>query len=575
MTDKSAFINSIIDSPPIESSDFDELLELQSSILGVAARNDDCLELMNQLCLMAEKLTPESVASIMLYEKSEGRLRVRAAPSLSQEAIDALNGLQVGFGSCGNAVYHDEAMYVSNTRKDNRWCETISFAEAFNVSACWSVPFHNGKNEVIGTFALSSFEVREATNFQRKLLDTCAKIAGILLQKEMYLEQSALWEKETIKSEKLESIGVLAGGIAHDFNNLLSIVIGNLEMAGRAISVNSKAHLSLSSAEKAARRAAELTQQLLTFSKGGDPVKKLSDLREIVRDSAEFVLHGSGVALTFDCQCDEDEVLISAIDNGQISQVVQNLVINARQAMGNKGDIKITFSSASALSDDDKRKLKPGRYHKIQVQDSGPGVPAVDVDKIFDPYFTTKSEGSGLGLALSFSIIMKHDGYLYVETEEGIGSCFTIYLPASDENQKDVFGHIVDLEKAHSKGRILIMDDQEMLHEVAEEMLEELGFQTVHADDGIEAIEKYRQAKTGGEQIDLIIMDLTIPGGMGGKEAVQKILSLDADAKVIVCSGYSNDSVMSQYEEYGFKAALSKPYDLDELEKTISKALTA
>ncbi len=575
MTDKSAFNNSVTDFSLIESSDFDELLELQSSVLGVAARNDDCLELMNQLCLMAEKLTPDSVASIMLYEKSEGRLRVHAAPSLSPEAIEALNGLQVGFGSCGNAVYHDEAMYVSNTRKDNRWCETISFAETFNVSACWSVPFHNGKNEVIGTFALSSFEVREATNFQRKLLDTCAQIAGILLQKEKYLEQSALWEKETIKSEKLESIGVLAGGIAHDFNNLLSIVIGNLEMAGRAISANSKAHLSLSSAEKATRRAAELTQQLLTFSKGGDPVKKLSDLREIVRDSAEFVLHGSGVALTFDCQCNDDEVLISAIDNGQISQVVQNLVINARQAMENKGDIKITFSSASALSDDDKSKLKTGRYHKIQVQDSGPGVPAGDVDKIFDPYFTTKSEGSGLGLALSFSIIKKHEGYLFVETEEGIGSCFTIYLPASDDNQKEVAGNVSYADSAHIKGRILIMDDQEMLHEVAEAMLEELGFQTVHADDGIEAIEKYRQAKFGTEQIDLIIMDLTIPGGMGGKEAVQKILSLDADAKVIVCSGYSNDSVMSQYEEYGFKAALSKPYDLDDLEKTISKALMA
>lgn len=567
MTDKNTFINSVTDFSPILQSDFDELLELQSSILGVAASNNDCLELMNQLCIMAEKLTPDSVASIMLYEKLESRLYVHAAPSLSPEAVDALNGLQVGFGSCGNAVYHNEAMYVSNTLKDKRWCETISFAEAFNVSACWSVPFYNGNNEVIGTFALSSFEVREATNFQRKLLDTCAHIAGILLQKEMYLEQSALWEKETIKSEKLESIGVLAGGIAHDFNNLLSIVIGNLEMAGRAISANSKAHLSLSSAEKATRRAAELTQQLLTFSKGGDPVKKLSDLRWVVRDSAEFVLHGSGVALSFDCQCNPDEVLMSAIDDGQISQVVQNLVINARQAMNNKGEIKITFSSASAISD------KAGRYHKIEVQDSGPGVPAGDVDKIFDPYFTTKSEGSGLGLALSFSIIKKHDGYLYVEAEEGVGSCFTIYLPASDAGHEELSNDVTTLNGVSSKGRILVMDDQEMLHEVAEAMLEELGFQVVHADDGVEAVEKYRQAIMGTEQIDLVIMDLTIPGGMGGKDAVQEILSFDSDAKVIVCSGYSNDSVMAQYDEYGFKGALSKPYNLDELEKTINAAL--
>lgn len=266
---------------------------------------------------------------------------------------------------------------------------------------------------------------------------------------------------------------------------------------------------------------------------------------------------------------------MSAIDNGQISQAVQNLVINARQAMNNQGEIKITFSSASALSDDDSSKLKVGTYHKIEVQDSGPGVPSDDVDKIFDPYFTTKSEGSGLGLALSFSIIKKHDGYLYVESEEGLGSCFTIYLPASDATHEDLSKDVTSLSSVISKGRILIMDDQEMLHEVAEAMLEELGFQVVHADDGVEAVEKYRQAIMGTEQIDLVIMDLTIPGGMGGKDAVQEILSFDADAKVIVCSGYSNDSVMSQYDEYGFKGALTKPYNLDELEKTINEALIA
>ncbi|HHJ35757.1 MAG TPA: response regulator [Gammaproteobacteria bacterium] len=574
MTEKSQFRDTNPEVSPISQSDFEELLELQNSILGVAVSNNNCTELLAQLCLMAEKLTPDSLASIMLYEKSEGKLYVHTAPSIPQEAIDALNGLQVGVGSCGNAVYHNEAMYVSNTLEDNRWCATRSFAESFHISACWSIPFYDESNQIIGTFALSSFEVRDATVFQRKLLDTCASIASILLQKEKYLQQKTLWEKETIRSEKLESIGVLAGGIAHDFNNLLGIVIGNLEMTDRVLNLNSRAVTYISAAAKASRRAAELTQQLLTFSKGGDPVKKLSNLGEVVRESAEFVLHGSGVALSFDCQCDDCDTIIADIDNGQISQVVQNIAINARQAMNDDGTIRVTFSRVTDVPGVCMAPAKTGLlYHKIEIRDSGPGIPAEIIDRIFDPYFTTKTGGSGLGMALSFSIIKKHDGYIFADAEEGVGTCFTIYLPASDTGQIDPPDNVVDIHKSRSKGRVLIMDDQEMLHEVAEAMLDELGYQTVHADDGVEAIEIYKEALGSDEAIDIIIMDLTIPGGMGGKEAVQKVLSIDETAKVVVCSGYSNDSVMAKFSDYGFKGALGKPYNLGELDRLLSQVL--
>ncbi len=572
MTKKDLFKDPELDSLSIRQSDFDDLLELQSSILGLAANNDNCSDLMKRLCFMAEKLTPDSVASIMLYEEEEDKLYVHTAPSLPQKAVDALNGLQVGTGSCGNAVYHKKAMYVSNTLEDNRWCETRNFAEAFNVSACWSVPFYDETNKIIGTFALTSFEIREATNFQRKLLNTCAFIAGILLQKEKYLQQNAQLEKETLRFEKLKSIGVLAGGIAHDFNNLLGIVIGNLEMIERVADKKSKVSSYVSSATKASKRAAELTQQLLTFSKGGNPVKKLSDLREVVYESAKFVLHGSSVALTFDCQCAGDNVLIADIDNGQISQVVQNMVINARQAMPDGGTIRIECDTEE-LSAHEVSGVKAGRYHKIEIHDDGPGIATDIVDKIFDPYFTTKSEGSGLGLALSFAIINKHDGYLYASTEDDGGACFTIYLPASDSILDVVPDSVITINNAASKGCVLVMDDQEMLYEVAEAMLEELGYQAIHAEDGSTALRLYEEAMAANEPIDIIIMDLTIPGGMGGEEAVKEILSVDAKAKVIVSSGYSNDSVVANYENHGFKGALGKPYDIDTLDNLLNQIL--
>jgi len=575
MTERSLFQDTENDFTPIVQSEFDELLELQNSILGVSVSNNNSKELLVKLCLMAEQLTPESVASIMLYEKHEGRLFVHTAPSIPQEAIDALNGLQVGCGSCGNAVYHDEAMYVSNTLEDNRWCETRTFAETFKISACWSIPFYNEADEIFGTFALSSFEVRGATNFQRKLLDTCASIASVLLQKEKYLEQKALWEKETLRAEKLESIGVLAGGIAHDFNNLLGIVIGNLEMTNRVLNPGSKATTYITAASKASKRAAELTQQLLTFSKGGDPVKKLSDIAEVVRESAEFVLHGTGVALTFDCLSEGEKVLVADIDNGQIGQVIQNIIINARQAMNDEGAISVTFSHVDTVPGIGAASINVEQYCKVKIHDTGPGISADIIDKIFDPYFTTKSDGNGLGMASSFSIVKKHDGYLFAESEEGNGTCFTLYLPASDSMPVETPGNVVNIHQSKVKGRIMIMDDQEMLHEVAEAMLEELGYQTVHALDGIEAIEKYRERADGSEPIDVVIMDLTIPGGMGGEEAVQGVLSIDNDAKVIVCSGYSNDSVMARFSDYGFKGALSKPYNIDELDSMLNQMMTS
>ncbi len=577
MTAKNLFENPDNDLTGVSQSDFNQLLEMDMSILGSAASSNDCADLLIKLALMAEKLLSNSVASIMLYNISGKNLHVRVAPSLPAEAIMALNGLQIGEGSCGNAVYHNEDMYVCNTSIDKRWDKVRDFAKAFNVHACWSSPIRNDANEPIGSFALSSFEVRKPTDFQRRLLSNCASIAGILLLKEKHQLQKEMWEKEALKLEKLESIGVLAGGIAHDFNNLLGIIMGNIDMTTQIVDSNSKPYAYMRSAEKATRRAVKLTQQLLTFSKGGNPIKKPSDLLELVRESAEFVLHGSNVISSINCECENNaKTVIAVIDSGQIGQVFQNIVLNARQAMPDGGEIKISCSSTSSSGNHNHKDFLPKarRFHKIKIADNGYGIAKNDLQKIFDPYFTTKSNGNGLGLASSFSIVQKHGGYLCVDSEPDKGACFTVYLPMADgQLDHEQSNRSVTVKAVRNSKRIMVMDDQQMLLDVAEAMIESLGYQVVKVNDGAAALEKYKAAMNSANPIDLIILDLTIPGGMGGIEAAQEILALDTNAKVIVSSGYSTDSIMSNYPEYGFRAAISKPYDMADLKSTLDQVL--
>ena len=825
MTAKARFSNPDVDSAPLSNAQLEQLIELQASLLGATVSSDNVGELLDRLCRFAERLTDNAVASIMLLDEHGETLHVLAAPSIPLPAIEDIDGLRKGDGSCGNAVFHNEDMYVCDTLSDVRWENVRDFAKTYKIHACWSSPIRDEQGRPIGSFALSSFNPRRPDNFQRRLLNSCASIASLILQRktafeeqqkkagQLLAEQNRLavtidslgeavisidtegrvelfnraaeqltgqtreqavgqpvnavlqlldaggqplscslldclhekggcnrnettrllsasgeirdiemstsavcdiqdnvigavvtirdvsqlvrdkqaleesrqryqsilensadaiclinrhgdfidsnrvayerlgysrdeylcmnvadietearedisfeeffdqldvdrslcvegrlrrkdgstfpveirlrkfisndeaylvasttdisqrrqMEEEMLRAGKLESIGLLAGGIAHDFNNLLGIILGHIDLAGRDLEAGSAAQTSLEKARKASMRASDLTRQLLTFSKGGEPVRKVCDIRQIVSEAVEFSLHGTAVEARLQCQCEHTP--LAFVDAGQISQVVQNLVINARQAMGDVGIIEIIGRNVTLHEADPRRELEAGAYIEVTLCDNGPGVPDAIRSEIFDPYFTTKQDGNGLGLALTYSIVKKHGGHISVANRPEGGACFTVWLPAAEKEETTDMTEPQSGKQEARQARVLVMDDDEMIREIAQAMLENLGCEVEQAEEGEQALVMYRQAMEQGQPYDLLIMDLTVLSGMGGREAMEKIRQLDPTARALVSSGYSNDPVMANYADYGFSGAVSKPYTQDELAQAVQEVL--
>ncbi len=374
-------------------------------------------------------------------------------------------------------------------------------------------------------------------------------------------------EKEFLKARKLESIGLLAGGIAHDFNNMLGIIQGYIELATHSNNSAEKTEKFLQKAYNASTQAADLTKQLLTFSRGGEPIKKAANILDIIHQTTDFNLHGSNVRANYHRP---NNLWTADIDSGQISQVIQNLTINARQAMPEGGVLDIYCENSIVTEAENAMNLECNKYIKVIVKDNGIGIPTDIIDSIFDPYFTTKQEGSGLGLALSYSIIKKHNGFISVDSIPDKGTTFTLYLPATEEDITEIHQDNHAMKNKSKNARVMIMDDDPLLREVGEEMLTNLGYEVIQAEDGEAAKILYQEAIDSNNIIDIVIMDLTIPQGIGGKEAIKLIQQIDPDVKALVSSGYCNDPVMANYREHGFMGAVSKPYSQNELGSAIS-----
>jgi CheY-like chemotaxis protein len=376
-------------------------------------------------------------------------------------------------------------------------------------------------------------------------------------------------KERMIQTSKLDSIGIFAGGIAHDFNNFLTSLLGCLGLVKRdsAIKDGSVSSKYINDAESIVYRARGLTEQLLTFSKGGEPVKKVMSIAGIIRTALDFIL--SGTNLDYECNI-ADDLFYADVDESQIMQVVNNLIINAVQAMPEGGTIRIDAFN-SILDKNNRFSLPEGIYVALDVKDAGPGINPELLSNIFDPFFTTKDSGTGLGLSVAHSIITKHGGIIYVENSAEGGAVFSILIPAVADSPD----YCDDEERSKSKfsGRVLLMDDDEMIRQVGENLLSGLGLEVVTASNGEEALSAFKEYRNLGIHFDVVILDLTIKGGIGGRKTFEALRRIEPGIKAIVSSGYSGDSLMSEYRDFGFKGVLRKPYTIEELSITLDSVI--
>ena len=404
-------------------------------------------------------------------------------------------------------------------------------------------PIRDGKNEVAGVVLV----FRDITERQRN-------------------------EAERRKAETLEQLGLLAGGIAHDFNNLLTAIIGNISVASLLLPPNDEMATRLNDAKNASMRARDLAQQLLTFARGGAPIKKTASIGRLIQDTVSFSLRGTHSRSEFNFG---QGLWPAEIDPGQISQVVANLVVNADQAMPNGGTLRVTcdnfvYDTSTEPSIPD---LAFGDYIRIKIRDEGVGIPDSYLKRIFDPYFTTKPKGTGLGLATTYSIIKNHNGLITVDSQLHYGSTFTIYLPASRHVELPAEAPSTITPVVQGSGRVLIVDDEEAIRALVEFTLSHLGYEVSEAETAMDGVNLYREKLESGERFDLVILDLTLPGGMGGKEALKRLIEIDPTVNAIVSSGYAMDATMSRYQDFGFRGVIAKPYEAAELGRVVHEVI--
>ena len=429
-------------------------------------------------------------------------------------------------------------------------------------------PFEQNYRQVIAEQAPLEFEVTDPSGTICFEMHAYPSGGGVSVFFRDVTERKRI-EEERLTTGKLESLGTLAGGIAHDLNNILTVISGNIGLAQIEAPAGASNLLAfLGKAGQAAQHAARLSGQLLTFSKGGAPLKRVISISQLLAHAAEFSLYGSNLRADIDIPVD---LWKAEVDAGQIEQVVNALMLNAREAMPHGGTVRVPARNVE-LEDQTGALLPPGRYLKITVADRGCGIEEDFVTKIFDPYFTTKPNGSGLGLAISYSVVKRHGGLLQLENSSPEGSTFSFFLPAADEAAIAAEPLVPDHAVPFHHHRVLVMDDEAAVRELISDLLATLGFEVTAVPDGLEAVKTYERALRQGENFQAVILDATIRGGMGGVATIERLRKVDPNVTAIICSGYSDEAALSEFLSYGFRAALPKPFTRHDLADVLQRA---
>jgi PAS domain S-box-containing protein len=516
-----------------------------------------------------------------ITELKHGQDLLKARDELFKQVIDLLPGAVIISNRQGPVKYMSEGFIrtfgftLDDVPSMDAWWQKAYPEKTLrdSISGAW---FHAAATKEITDEIIQPLEskvtTKDGSSLEKEL--RFVPIHDMVVMIFQDIRERKLSETQVPTSRNHESIETLAAGIAHDFNNLLLVILGNISLAKTSLTQEDRAFDRLIEAEKASMMTKDLIQQLITFSKGGELSKRAMVITPLIMEVTRSTLSNTNIKGKYVMS---DDLFLVEVDEGQVRQVMHIILRNAREAMPQGGTVTISFENVR-ITREDYLPLNDGDYVKISLQDEGLGIKKEHLERIFDPYFTTKDVGSqkgvGLGLAIAYSIIKKHSGHIAVESSVGGGTTFHVYLPAYGKEvvtDKEVAEVPVEIQKR--KGKVLVMDDAKAVRDVTGAMLSYIGYDVEFARDGREAIALYREAKQSEEPFDAVILDLTVQGGMGGKEAIQLLLAVDPHIRAIISSGYSGDPIMSDYQEYGFKTAILKPYKMEELEEILERLI--
>jgi signal transduction histidine kinase len=550
-------------------------LRIQSTILEMIAMRGDLDETLARLCVLVQELIPSSVASLMLIDKSTGHLMVRSAPDIPAETRKCFDGLALSpkSGSCGTAAYTGKMVIVENTLTDPRWEGMRDLARRIQKLACWSVPVCSA-DEVVGTFAISRSVQGAPTEAEIELLKTAGHLVGIAITRDRADTELRHAEEAMRHAQKLESLGVLAGGLAHDFNNLLTGVLGNAELAlMRAPEDHESLRSNLRRIRQAAKRASDLTNQMLAYSGKATVRAAAMFLPDVVEDVAALLTSSISKKAQLSFEIAPDLPNIEG-DPTQMRQLVMNIIINASDALGDdSGEIVVEMRTlarseipAGASFPGDQRQVD--RYVALTVRDTGHGMDRETMSKIFDPFYSTKFVGRGLGLAAVHGIVRGQGGAIEVQSEVGVGTSFSVYLPTSEKPLDTVPGPgTVDW---CGEATVLLVDDEELIITLATEILEGANLRVVDAEDGQKAVDIYRERC---DEIDLVILDLTMPK-LSGREVCDQLRAVREDVRIVLSSGYAEESATHNLDKRNLAGFVHKPYTPSELLRAVRDSLS-